>query len=361
MAILWMNLTIVSICAWMARYLSKPLLANIYRPVPVKPNIFFALLAFLSLVLVSGLRQNIGDTYVYRELYEQSDWSWEFIVSGKDIGFGIFQLFLRNFSEDAQLMIFMTALITNGLIVWVLYKYARVFELSLYVYITSGLFLVSMNGIRQFLAAAIIFAATKFIFDGNWKGFTIVVLIAATIHQSALLLIPIYFLVRRKAWTKVTFVLLGLAILCVFAYNQFSDLLFAVIEDSQYAGYADFSEGGANLARVAVYSAPLVLAYLGRHRLRELFPNSDYIVNLCLLNVVFMIIASQNWIFARLNIYFGLYQLILLAWIVKIFKEKDQKLIYFIIVLCYLFFFYQEHVVSLNIRYRSDFLSLLFR
>ena len=42
-------------------------------------------------------------------------------------------------------------------------------ELSLYVYIASGMYLVSMNGVRQYLTAAIIFTATKYILDGNWK------------------------------------------------------------------------------------------------------------------------------------------------------------------------------------------------
>ena len=81
-------------------------------------------------------------------------------------------MFLQNISDDPQLLIFTTALITNVLIVIILYKYSRMFELSIYVYITSGLYTVSMNGIRQSLAAAIIFAATKYILDGMEKVFT---------------------------------------------------------------------------------------------------------------------------------------------------------------------------------------------
>ena len=72
-------------------------------------------------------------------------------------------------------MIFTTALITNILIISVLYKYSRMFELSTYVYITGGLFLVSMNGIRQVLAAAIIFTATKYLINGNWVKYFLIV------------------------------------------------------------------------------------------------------------------------------------------------------------------------------------------
>ena len=117
-----------------------------------------------------------------------NDFTWEFITSQKDIGFGILQMILKKYSDDPQIMIFTTALITNVLIVFVLYKYSRMFELSTYVYITGGLFLVSMNGIRQVLAAAIIFTATKYLINGNWFMYFLIVLFASTFHQSALIL-----------------------------------------------------------------------------------------------------------------------------------------------------------------------------
>ncbi|WP_096435068.1 EpsG family protein [Alteribacter populi] len=356
MAILWVNLALVFSFSFMSRYCATTgISTTATMPVLIRPNKYFVFFALLTLVLVSGLRNTIGDTYYYIHAYEVNDHSWSSILGEKDIGFGILQMILKSFSSDPQTLLLVTALITNVLIVLVLYRYSRLFELSLYVYITSGLFLVSMNGIRQFLAAAIIFAATKYILDGSWKKFIFVVLIASSFHQSALILIPIYFIVRRKAWTKTTFGLLLAAILIVIGYNQFSEFLFSAISESQYGHYQGFSEGGANMLRILVNAAPLALAYFGREKLRESFTNGDYIVNLCILNLVFMVIASQNWIFARFTIYFGLYQLILIAWVVKLFCKKDQKLVYYAIVVCYFIYFYYEHVISLNIHYRSNF------
>ncbi|WNF35315.1 EpsG family protein [Bacillaceae bacterium IKA-2] len=356
MTILWYNLAVVFTLSFLSRlsatYVQKP-----NTVLPIKPNKLLVFGTIMTLVMVSGLRTNIGDTYFYRHSYEITNFTWDYIKSEKDLGFGLLQMLLKMISTDPQLLIFTTALITNLLIVLVLYKYSRLLEISLYVYITSGLFLVSMNGIRQFLAAAIIFAATKYILDGSWKKFFLVVIVASTFHQSALVFIPIYFLVRSKAWTKTTISLLLVAVILVIGYNQFTELLFTVIGESQYGNYRNFTEQGANKFRIAVYGAPLIIAYLGREKLRLLFPKSDYIVNLSLLNVVFMIIASQNWIFARFTIYFGLYQLILVAWVIKLFREKDQKLIYFALLVCYLIYFYYEHVISLNIIYRSNFFS----
>ncbi|MOA04696.1 hypothetical protein D3C78_1242660 [compost metagenome] len=57
-----------------------------------------------------------------------------------------------------------------------------------------------------------------------------------------------------------------------------------------------------------------------------------------------------------MTIYFNLFQLLLIGWLVKVFREKDQKLVYFAILCLYLLFFYFESVVALNIKYTSKYL-----
>ena len=354
MTILWMNFFIVFILAFFARYFAMPVTSEI---VVLKPNRLLILMATISLVVVSGFRNNIGDTYFYMHAFKVSDFNWGNVQDSQNIGFSTLQMILKMYTNDPQVLILITALITNILIVAVLYKYSRMIELSLYVYIASGMYLVSMNGVRQYLTAAIIFAATKYILDGNWKKYFLIVLFASTFHQSALVLIPIYFVIRRKAWSAITFILLFFAVLIVIGFNQFAEVLFAAIGDTQYGHYKDFQEGGANILRVAVEATPLILAYIGRHKLREIFPKSDYIVNMALLGLVFMIISTQNWIFARFSIYFGLYQLILISWVVKLFTDKDQKLIYYAVLVFYFIYFVYEHEITLGIIYKSNLLG----
>jgi len=359
MTLLWINLAFVFIFSFLARYVASTRISYVstISPVYIKPNKVFVLCALLSLVLIAGLRANIGDTYVYIDVFKKNDFTWSYIISKKDIGFGIFQMILKHFSTDPQIMIFTTALITNGLVVFVLYNYSRIFELSLYVYITGGLFLVSMNGIRQVLAAAIAFTGIRFLMEGSWKKYILVVLLASLFHQSALILIPIYFIVRFKAWSKVTIALILLSIVIVTGYGYFSSLLFSAIKDTQYANYKNFHEGGANVIRGVVYAVPLLIAFVGRNKLRRMFPNSDIVINMTLLGFVFMVVSTQNWIFARVSIYFDFYYLILISWIIKLFREKDEKLIYYAIIICYLAYYYYEDVISLNIIYNSNYFN----
>ncbi|MCL6572367.1 MAG: EpsG family protein [Bacillus sp. (in: Bacteria)] len=359
MTILWINLVIVLFLSLVARYFATTTIStSTILFSPIKPNLIFTLGVLLSLVLVSGLRANIGDTFFYKHAFEVNKFNWDQIKDQSNLGFWLLQMVLKWFSEDPQILIFTTAAITNVLIIFNLYKYSRMFELSTYVYITGGLYLVSMNGIRQVLAAAIIFTATKFLIKGNWIKYMLVILVASTLHESALILIPIYFLVRYKAWSKVTFFLMFLAILLVIGFEQFSSLLFSTIGNTQYGHYQNFQEGGANIIRVVVYAVPLIIAYFGREKLRVIFPDSDYIVNMALTGLVFMFISTQNWIFARFSIYFTLYQIILVSWIVKLFHEKEQKFVYYGLLVFYFLFYYYESVISLAIKYRSDYFSL---
>ncbi|KRE97087.1 capsular biosynthesis protein [Paenibacillus sp. Soil766] len=356
MAILWVNLVVVYIASYFSRILAKPLTIG-PGSLSVKPNKWMTAIVMGVFVLIAGLRKNIGDTSSYMYSYRISEFKWDDIKDKQEIGFGILQMILKSFTEDPQLLIFLTALVTNVLIVYVLYKYSRLFEISIYIYITSGLYIVSMNGVRQFLASAIVFAATKYLFEGKWLRYFLVVAFASTFHQSALILIPIYFIVRRKAWTSSTFVLLSMAVMLILGYSVLSDAIFAVIADTHYSEYKEFQEGGANIIRVAIGAVPLVFAYLGRNKLTEIFPYSDYVVNMSLLNFIVMAVATQNWIFARFTIYFGLYNVILMSWIISLFAKRQQKFIYYAILGFYLIYFYYENVVTLNIIYKSDYLN----
>jgi len=353
MTILWMTLIIVFTFAYMARYFAVPAVSGY---VTINPNKLMAVMAAITLIVVAGLRKNIGDTFFYMHGYIVNDFSWDRIKHQKDLGFNLFQLLLKQFSEDPQILIFVTALMTNALIVAVFYHYTRLLEIALYVYITSGAFIVSMNGVRQYLAAAIVLAATKYLFEGSFYKYLMVVLFASLFHLSALIMIPMYFIVRLKAWTGTTFGMLFIAIAIVFGYNQFSDLLFSAIKDTQYGEYSTFAEGGANVLRVLVDAAPLIIAFLGREKLRTIFPKADIVVNLSILGFILMVISTQNWIFARMAIYFNLYQIILMTWIIKCFRDKDQKLIYYAMIVLYLIFFFYENVITLGLDYRSTYL-----
>lgn len=323
-----------------------------------KPNLPLTLIIMAIFILVAGLRSNIGDTGAYKQLYRLVG-AGEIVKGSYETGFVLFLAFLNQISGDPQLMIFATALITNALIIWTLRNYASLFELETFMYITSGYYLVTMNGIRQALVAALLFAATKLIIEGKFKIYLLITIVLYYFHTSALIMIPAYFIVRQETWSKQTvLVFISLPIILIF-FQPLMSVMFATMEGTRYASYEQAimtgGEGGANIIRVLVTAVPVLIAYLERHNLRRSWAASNIFVNMSVINLIVMIFSLNNWLFARFTFYFQPYNFILLPYLLKTTKFKERQLIYCLFVVLYFVFFYYEQVISMHIQYKSNF------
>ncbi|MBI6071849.1 EpsG family protein [Clostridium perfringens] len=315
-------------------------------------------MSILVVVLVAGLRLNIGDTYAYIQQYNSLG-TFNGVLEGKDKGFTIFILILYRISTSPQFMIFVTSLVTQLGNLITLAKYRSYFELETYMYITSGYFLTSMNGIRQSLVAAVMFFFTKYIINGKFLSYLIIVLIMSTIHASALVMIPVYFIVRNEAWSKKTTIIIVIASIGFLFFYQLVPALMDIISNSTYKEYEKdllTSGGGSSFMRVLVNSVPVVLSYIYRDKIKKIWPESNIFINMSLLNLIIILFATYNWIFARFSIYFELYNFILLPFIIKncFQKRKERNLVYYLFIICYFIFFYREQVIGgVGLGYKS--------
>lgn len=318
--------------------------------------IFWSTLVAIILVLVSGLRSGIGDTPFYMHSFEiLANNPASFKFEG-DFALDFMSLLLMQISTDPQILIFTTALITNLLNVIMFNRYRSYLELQVYMYITSGYYIVTMNGLRQCLAAALLFACTKFIEDGKFIKYSICVLLISTFHGSAVMMIPLYFVVRQKAWSKKMWIFIALGVLGVLLYDYISPILFKALESTQYSGYAEFDEGGSSFMRLVVNMVPVVLAYLKRKDISENWEHGDIFVNMSIINAMFVGLGMFNWIFNRFTLYLQLYNFVLVPYIIKnCFKGKERRVVYFLFIICYFYFFYYEQVVGMNMKYPTNF------
>jgi transmembrane protein EpsG len=315
----------------------------------------FLFVVIIILLAISGLRKNIGDTEMYIHLYRLIGQGY---VSngGYEPGFITFYEVLNKISKDPQFMLLVTSAIINYANVWTLKSFAGYIELNTFMYIASGYYLVTMNGLRQSLVAAILFSCSNFIINGKLKSYVIVVIIMSTIHSSALVLIPVYFLVRSEAWSAKVYIFILIFIVSLFIYDPLMSLVFGVLGDTRFGDYKNFKEGGANFIRVAVYAVPVILAYIKRDRIRLGWPESNVIVNMSLLNLIIMCFSLNNWIFARFTVYFQIYNFVLLSYVINYCtKRSERRLLYVSLVAAHLVFFWYEQSISLNIQYRTNF------
>lgn len=329
------------------------LLARIIRNKYKKLSWIFVIIVILILTLVSGLRDGIGDTSMYEHLYTLITPEYD-ANGGYEAGFIFFLKFLKTISEETQFMVMVISIIINVLMVIAMYIFTEdgYFEIAIFLYVTSGYYIVTMNGMRQAIAGAILFISTIFIIKRKFILYLIVCLLMITIHQSAFVMIPIYFIVREKAWHKKTNILFGMAIVGLLFYDPIMSLL----GDSKYGGYASSNEGGANIIRVAIYMVPVVLSYLKKENIFKEWKDGDIFVNMTTICGIIMLFSAVNWIFARFTIYFQPYNFIVFAFMFKnSFKSKEKRLIYFGLMVCYFLFFYYDNAVVIGVDYKSNF------
>jgi transmembrane protein EpsG len=312
-------------------------------------------LVIAILFLVSGLRSGIGDTGAYTYLYGLIGPNY-ISNGGYEPGFILFLRLLKKVSVDPQFMIIITSFIINVFNIWTISKYPGYFELNTILYISSGYYIVTMNGIRQSLAAAVLFACANLIIKGKFICYLIVVLLMCTFHSSAIVLIPVYFLVRNEAWSRRVYIFTAMLLVGLMLYDPLMGIVFNALSDTKIGAYKNFKEGGANIIRVAVYAVPVILAFIKKEQIKEKWPQSNVFVNMSLLNLIIMLFSLNNWIFARFTIYFQLYGFVVLSFIIRYCTNKKEKnFLYYGLIIAYLFFFWYEQAVSLGMKYTTKF------
>lgn len=327
------------------------LVARIIRIKHKRIALIFVGVVILILTLVSGFRSGIGDTYMYEHLYGLITPDYD-SNGGYEEGFIFLLKVLKQISEEPIFMLTVTSIIINVCNVVSMYIFTKdgYFEVATFLYVASGYFTVTMNGLRQSLAASIIFLATVFIIKKKFIPYLITILLMMTIHNSAFVMIPMYFIVNEKAWHKKTNILYGI----ILGGLLFYDPLMKLLQGTRYGGYSDFNEGGASPIRIVVFLVPVILAYLKRNIIAEKWKEGNVFVNMTIICGIVMIFSAFNWIFARFTVYFQPYNFIVFSYILKnCFVGKEKRLIYFGLIVCYFMFFYYEQAIALGMNYRS--------
>ena len=149
-------------------------------------------LCVVVLAAAPALRaEQVGtDTWMYVEMYDTSvetdSWTSTMTQSIVEPGYTVWEFVLKSAGLDARAFMIVTALVINGL----QYEAIRVSRVNplpaVSAYALSGVYLFQYNGMRQALAIALFLLGAVHVAGGRRLGW-IPALMAATIHQSALL------------------------------------------------------------------------------------------------------------------------------------------------------------------------------
>lgn len=106
--------------------------------------------------------------------------------------------------------------------------------LSTYIYICGTLYFFSMNGIRQAIAISLFYYSLKYIDEKNLKKYLMLNVLGVINHESAILFIPLYFILGKKIKFKVKIaIIVIIAIMANFLMPFINNLLL----NTKYAMY----------------------------------------------------------------------------------------------------------------------------
>lgn len=304
-------------------------------------NILMAIIVFIPVIHLASMGTPIGDTSVYINGYTASEASWQSIIQTirqheSGFGFIVFRDTIKILSGGSVAAFRAILALCQILPVILVYrKYSTSYMVSAFLFVAAGNHIAwMMNGLRQFLAAAIVFAGTGFILRKRLVPAITLILVAATVHTSALVMLPVIFIVQGKAWNKKTMLYIAVAIIAMFVFSRRADLMDMLLQGTEYEGaveaWQNLGDEGVNPIRVLVNAIPVILAFYARRPInRKNDPVLNICVNMAIINLGIYLIAmvTSGMMVGRLPLYVSLYTYILLPYLVYSIDWRDYNMI----------------------------------
>jgi len=320
-------------------------------------SILFAVILFFPIFWLACMGKPLGDVPLYIDTYKKLPSTMVGILNyvstmesgqGFVILEGAIKLFFGNNVTAFRVII---ALIHSIPLIWIFRKYSEDYWISIYLFVASAChFGWMMNGLRQFIAVVMIFSALPFMIEKKYVKLTIIVLLASTIHFSAIFILPVVFIVQGKAWNFRTIMFIIASVVAMFLLNDNLTLAESFLEGTEYAGsitaFQELGDDGVNPIRVLVSAVPMFLAFLDRKYIKY---EKNRLIHICVnmsivtvgLNLVAMV--TSGIMVGRMAIYTSMYGFIIMPYLIKNGFTKNSQLIMNIAMIgCYFIYYCVE-------------------
>lgn len=331
-------------------------------------NLAFAILIFALPVFFIGFRTYVADTSSYISAYES--FPNQFPILKDDIfktrGYGwqlylYFIKYILRLNTDWFLMV--TAMFQAGALIKLYYKYSTDYPLSSLLFFLSVSFMQMMNGLRQFFAICLILYFVDWVFKKKYIRFLIVVFIAISIHNVAIVWVAAVFLIQGRPANIRMLIFSFLIILAITFVDQFTNLLEDSISETSYAGYTNqfASDSGSNIVHTLLAAVPLVIVFIGRKKIGEIDDRvTNVLINISILETMTSLLANftSGILIGRMPGCFSVFSYALLPRLFhQAFNEKDAKTMRALCILGYSAYFLY-YMLYMKPYYHSSFLML---
>lgn len=282
----------------------------------------------ILLIIVSSFRYDVGMDYQAYEVMFNHITVWQ-EQNVSELGFVLLCKMCTLINGSAQMMFMICAIYT----ILLLYKSFRLFSpnivASLFFFMCMGqLYLTTFNAVRQYIAIAIFAYSIKFILEKKAIKYVLSIMLATMFHNTAIILLPLYYLLPQKVSkvVKISFLVLLTGSIGVIT---------SIILNSPYAIYLEFEKYAKEVSiidylylmfglLIMVFESKLMRLYNDRN----IFFNINFLcVVLFFLNIVFSG-TPIIMVTTRLNYYFIVFYAIIFVRLIKDIRLPSIRIIF---------------------------------
>ena len=299
-------------------------------------------ISFLSLVLFSGLRYDVGMDYSsYKELYYDS-------FSGlnseiKEIGWAFLFHFFCNIGCPFGIIVLLISFASIFCMFKFIYRYSPYPFLSILIFFCfTQYYTYSFNVMRQCLATYVFLVSLKHIEERNFWSFTFTLLfLTIFVHTSSIILYPLYFVLHKRFswWVK--------AILLLVATLSSKFVIYLFLQSETYKIYLSF-DNFSNAVSITTYILLLIgmSFFLLEICIKKWSRREVILLNMSFCFSVFLLITFvfENTpliiVFERIAYYFTPVLIVIIPMVIKrFFTDKSTFLLLPIVSIVYALFF----------------------
>ena len=284
-------------------------------------------ISFILLFIIAAIRYEYGNDYIH--YFKQ----YQLIRSGEKSPYGIEHLYtiLNKISPN----FFWVICFTTFIFIFVHYVFVRdnvpdnIAWVSVMIYVLNPyIYLVNLSSIRQSVALSLFIIAIGYSIKRRFIPYLLCILIGTLFHQSAIALLPIYFIANDR---KISNKFLLFVVIVIFALLFSQNLIFSILElilplfnNLNYVYYAN--EGSTNSLRATLLSSVYliyVLVNVGKMEGKALVYSKLYLIS-CIL----VVLSYKLSMLTRLQMYFDTFSIVSLPliWISsKSFTYSERR------------------------------------
>lgn len=345
------------------------------------------LVAVLLFTILSGLRYRVGmDCEEYAKSYE-------LLLDGRDIsnsdslekvegGFLLISQFFATLHLPRFIYMGFWAFLEIGLLTLAFKDRKNLMPVMFAILILGPYYLSLMNGIRQsVVSCAFVYVVQGLMDNRDWKKYLIIILLCQFLHKSAILLLPLVFVMFYDKSPKVALSLILLTACAIVGrmsfVKEYTTLFSVFLEITGYSGYAENMEYYADMDATITSFGPRSMVLFATNLLVILFAGKvnsrfkdDRLYRVSFL--FFMIYAccsellvSMDILFIRPLLYFMPFVLICEAYTILYLYEPDEMMDFgrfkvkitekMATVVCYgVFIIFSSYLILANIAERNN-------